>query len=59
MSETPDIYAARRLSISESRRYRCIVQRAIKLITKHPDMPIIEAANQAREAYDREHSQGL
>ena len=58
MSETPDTYAARRLSISESRRYRCIVQRALKLRTKHPDMPIIEAADKAREAYDKRHPQG-
>ena len=52
MSETPDTYAARRLSISESRRYRCIVNRALKLRAKHPDIPIKEATDQAREAYD-------
>ena len=42
----------RRLSVAETRRYRCIVKRALKLREKRPDLPIIEATNQAREAYD-------
>ena len=44
--------AMKRLSIAETRRYRCIVTRALKLREKHPDMPIKEATDQAREAYD-------
>ena len=49
--------AVRRLSVAETRRYRCIVKRALKLREKCPDMPIKEATDQAREGYDNRHKQ--
>ena len=45
----------RRLSVAETRRYRCIVKRALKLRDKHPELTAMQSCNEARESYDNRH----